>query len=196
MFNRRRKRKSNSDSSNGSKSGKKNENSNPGESSAKGLQQSDPYDLEERFVMNQESQFPQALTEIKQGKKRTHWLWFILPTPPYIVDGKECGSEMNRYFVLRGDAPETYLKVETLRSNYLEICKAMECQLKFGNTLRNIFGPYDCPKVISSLSLFSETALQIKDDEVATLCNNLLSMEEKKTPKLTKRHATDDARKT
>mmetsp|Transcript_2421 Transcript_2421/g.5624 ORF Transcript_2421/g.5624 Transcript_2421/m.5624 type:complete len:191 (-) Transcript_2421:4185-4757(-) len=190
MFKRRRKRKSNSDSDSASddsshnspKSGKKNHNSNPGESSS-----SDPYDLVERFVMNQEIQFPQALTEIKQGKKRTHWLWFILPTPPYIVNGKEMGSETNRYFVLRGKAPKAYLKVDTLRSNYLEICRAMECQLKFGNTLGNMFGPYDCPKVISSLNLFNETALQIKDDELATLCNSLLSMEKKKNPKSPKR---------
>jgi uncharacterized protein (DUF1810 family) len=187
MFKRRRKRKCDNDLSNdssnaASKSGKKHHNSNPGEFISNDHKHEDPHDLVERFVINQEIRFPQALTEIKQGKKRTHWLWFILPSPPYIVDGKECGSEMNRYFVLRGDASKAYLKVDTLRSNYLEISRAMECQLKFGNTLRNMFGPYDCPKVMSSLNLFNETALKMKDDELATLCSSLLLMEEKKNP--------------
>ncbi|CAJ1966035.1 unnamed protein product [Cylindrotheca closterium] len=193
----RRKRTSDSDdslsnnsssNSSASQSGKNSQNSNPGDSSvSKDHQQSDPHDLIERFVMNQKARFPHAIAEIKQGKKRTHWLWFILPTPPYIVDGKERGSEMNRYFALRGDAPQAYLKVDALRYNYLEICRAMECQLKFGNTFRNMFGPYDCPKVISSLNMFNETALQMKDDELATVCSSLLSMDKKKNPNSTKR---------
>ena len=189
MLKRIRKRKSDGDeeASKKSENKKMNPDSKPGDSND--LQESDPYDLVERFVANQDDYFSQALTEIKQGKKRTHWLWFILPTPPYIVNGEECGSEMNRHFVLRGDAPKAYLKMESLRSNYVEICRAMECQLKFGNTLRNIFGPLDRPKVISSLKLFQQTALLMKDDELVTLCSSLLSMEEKKNPKSAKKQA-------
>lgn len=184
MLKRLRKRKSNNENSSNEaaadNSVKKTRNAKRGDSSDNSEEQSDPYDLVERFVVNQEDYFLQALAEIKQGRKRTHWLWFMLPTPPYIVNGKECGSETNRYFVLRDDAPKAYLKMKPLRSNYVAICQAMECQLKFGNSLQNIFGPYDCPKVISSLMLFKKTALQLKDDELATLCSSLLAMEEEK----------------
>jgi uncharacterized protein (DUF1810 family) len=36
------------------------------------------YDLE-RFVAAQEAGFPRALAELRQGRKRSHWMWFIFP---------------------------------------------------------------------------------------------------------------------
>ena len=38
----------------------------------------DPFDLE-RFVTAQRSTFSTALDELKVGRKRCHWLWFIFP---------------------------------------------------------------------------------------------------------------------
>ena len=39
---------------------------------------SDPHDLN-RFVEAQESVYEQALSEIKSGRKRSHWMWFVFP---------------------------------------------------------------------------------------------------------------------
>ena len=72
--------------------------------------QHDPHNIYERFVRNHLTMFNTAYTEIRQGQKRTHWVWFIFPTSPYIVNGIERGSQMNRHFALRSDdAVKAYL---------------------------------------------------------------------------------------
>jgi uncharacterized protein (DUF1810 family) len=38
----------------------------------------DPFDLE-RFVTAQAPVFPAVLAELKAGRKRTHWMWFVFP---------------------------------------------------------------------------------------------------------------------
>ena len=38
----------------------------------------DPFDLD-RFVRAQETTYAQALTEIRGGRKRSHWMWFVFP---------------------------------------------------------------------------------------------------------------------
>jgi uncharacterized protein (DUF1810 family) len=38
----------------------------------------DKFDLN-RFVQAQEAVYPRALTEIKRGRKQSHWMWFIFP---------------------------------------------------------------------------------------------------------------------
>ena len=139
---------------------------------------SDPFDLVSRFVDNQEIYFLSALAEIRQGKKRGCWLWFMLPTPPYVVNGVERGSSMNRHFCLRGDeSVKAYLAMEPLRSNYFQLVSAIWMQLRYGNTLSNIFGPMDDVKVVSSLTLFGRIATEIGDLELAETCLSILKEE-------------------
>jgi len=38
----------------------------------------DPFDLD-RFVQAQDAIYSQALSELKNGRKRSHWMWFIFP---------------------------------------------------------------------------------------------------------------------
>jgi hypothetical protein len=42
------------------------------------LTAADPFDLE-RFVTAQAPVFPAVLAELKAGRKRTHWMWFVFP---------------------------------------------------------------------------------------------------------------------
>ena len=51
----------------------------------------DPFNLKGRFVDNQRTVFQTAVKEIRDGSKKTHWMWFVIPTPPYIDGGKEKG---------------------------------------------------------------------------------------------------------
>ena len=140
----------------------------------------DPFDLVSRFVDNQEIYFPSALAEIRQGKKRGCWLWFMLPTPPYVVNSVERGSSMNRHFCLRGDeSVKAYLAMEPLRSNYFQLVSAIWMQLRYGNTLSNIFGPMDDVKVVSSLTLFGRIATELGDTELAETCLFILKEEKK-----------------
>jgi hypothetical protein len=41
-------------------------------------QQPDPFDLE-RFVDAQEGTYTRAVAELRQGEKRSHWMWYIFP---------------------------------------------------------------------------------------------------------------------
>ena len=63
-------------------------NSNESRSSA------DPYNLS-RFVQAQADDYEQALSEIRSGKKRTHWMWYIFPQ----IDGLALSSTSKRYSI-------------------------------------------------------------------------------------------------
>ena len=39
---------------------------------------SDPFDLQ-RFVAAQDPHYPAVLAELRAGRKRTHWMWFVFP---------------------------------------------------------------------------------------------------------------------
>jgi uncharacterized protein (DUF1810 family) len=58
--------------------------------------------------------FNKALQEIKAGRKRTHWIWYIFPTPPY-----PGSSDINKYYALGTDPtnPQEHL---TLANQYLK----------------------------------------------------------------------------
>jgi uncharacterized protein (DUF1810 family) len=55
----------------------------------------DPFGLE-RFMSAQEGVYPQALEELRGGRKRSHWIWFIFPQ----IDGLG-SSETTRYFAIK-----------------------------------------------------------------------------------------------
>lgn len=54
----------------------------------------DPYDLS-RFVRAQENDYEQALEEIRGGRKRTHWMWYVFPQ----VDGLAFSPTSKRYSI-------------------------------------------------------------------------------------------------
>jgi uncharacterized protein (DUF1810 family) len=41
-------------------------------------EQNDPFDLA-RFTSAQETVYDRALAEVRSGRKRSHWMWFIFP---------------------------------------------------------------------------------------------------------------------
>jgi Uncharacterized conserved protein len=54
----------------------------------------DPYDLQ-RFVRAQEHDYEEALSEIRSGRKRSHWMWYIFPQ----FDGLGVSPTSKRYAV-------------------------------------------------------------------------------------------------
>ena len=144
--------------------------------------QEDPHDIQERFVNNHQRDFPRALREIKNGKKESCWLWWILPAAPYTVNGVEKGSTTNRKYALRGDeAVEAFLSFKSedgtdLRQNYFDIVSAIYKQMKRGKSLRELLGDLDDVKVVSSLELFAHVAEQMEDNELAFVCRNVLEL--------------------
>jgi len=100
-----------------------------------------------RFLEAQKSTFKQALTEITEGKKETHWMWFIFPQLDGITPNP---SEMNRKYSLTQDEAVQFLKHRTLGSRLRRITQAIQTS---GKTSKEIFGT-DSEKLRSSMTLF------------------------------------------
>jgi uncharacterized protein (DUF1810 family) len=106
------------------------------------------YDLS-RFLLAQKQTYPQALSEIKEGRKQTHWMWFVFPQ----IKGLGF-SETSKYYAIQDlDEAKAYLDHEVLGSRLLEISQAL-LQLEENNP-NEIFGSPDDMKLKSSMTLFA-----------------------------------------
>jgi hypothetical protein len=65
---------------------------------------SDPYNLS-RFVQAQEDDYEQALSEIRRGRKQSHWMWYIFPQ----IAGLGSSSTSKRYAIRSAAEAEAYL---------------------------------------------------------------------------------------
>ncbi len=102
----------------------------------------------ERFVKAQEWQYADALSEIKNGCKVGHWIWYIFPQLHGL--GR---SEMCEIYGIRGRAEaEEYLKNPTLSARLREISEALLAHK--GKSAKQILGGIDAMKVRSSMTLF------------------------------------------
>jgi len=64
----------------------------------------DPYHLS-RFLHAQQDDFPRALAEIRAGRKRTHWMWYIFPQ----IDGLAVSATSKHYAIKSIDEARAYL---------------------------------------------------------------------------------------
>lgn len=104
------------------------------------------YDID-RFIKMQELYYEIALSEIKDGYKRTHWIWYIFPQLKGL--GQSYNSE---YYGFDGvDEVIEYMKNPYLRNNMIEICNEL---YKLDDSIENIFGYPDYLKLNSCMTLF------------------------------------------
>lgn len=106
------------------------------------------YDLE-RFVKNQVYDYPKALEEIKAGRKKTHWIWYIFPQL------KGLGTSYNsQYFgIENAEEAECYLSHPVIGSRLREISSAL-LSLNDSDPV-NVMGEIDSMKLHSSMTLFA-----------------------------------------
>ena len=92
----------------------------------------------ERFVKAQAGVYETALKEIRQGRKKSHWIWYIFPQL------KGLGfSEMAQYYGIADLAEaRAYLANDVLRSRLIEISEAL-LALPSGNALSVMGSPDD-----------------------------------------------------
>ena len=102
-----------------------------------------------RFLDAQSNSYEQALSEIKSGRKRSHWMWFIFPQ----LQGLGY-SETARFYAIK-DLQEArlYLQHPVLGPRLIEISKAL-LALE-GKTANQILGNPDDLKLRSSMTLFA-----------------------------------------
>ena len=106
------------------------------------------YNLE-RFLKAQESDYSQALSEIRNGRKQSHWIWFVFPQ----IAG--LGSSVTSKFYAIEDLAEAgqYLDHPVLGKRLVEISRALA---EFnGRTANQILGSPDDLKVKSCMTLFN-----------------------------------------
>ena len=106
----------------------------------------------DRFIKAQTNTYRIAMSEIKNGKKRTHWMWFIFPQL------RELGvSSISRYYGLEGlDEARAYLEHPVLSGRLYEACGVL-LEHKDKSALE-IFGDIDEMKLKSSMTLFALTS--------------------------------------
>ena len=107
----------------------------------------DLFDLE-RFVKVQDTydSYDTALQEIKNGRKESHWMWYVFPQ----IHGLGHSSMSQRYSIKSLLEAKAFLEDETLGKRLYD---AMEALPVFGDA-EDIFGALDAMKLRSCLTLF------------------------------------------
>lgn len=106
------------------------------------------YDLS-RFTAAHQKDYEKALCEIRNGKKRTHWMWYIFPQ----IQGLGDSVTTERYAIQSEEEARAFLSDPYLGKNLLEISNALlllEC-----NDPYKVFEYPDTLKLRSSMTLFA-----------------------------------------
>ncbi|MCL2808718.1 MAG: DUF1810 domain-containing protein [Treponema sp.] len=104
----------------------------------------------QRFIDAQENCYKNALEEIKDGYKKSHWMWFIFPQ----IIGLGF-SEISQYYAIKDiNEAELYLQHDLLGNRLIEISQVL-LDLDCDNA-QKIFGFPDDLKLCSSMTLFSQ----------------------------------------
>jgi uncharacterized protein (DUF1810 family) len=106
------------------------------------------YNLE-RFTDAQRTDYATALSEIKSGRKQSHWMWYIFPQ----VLGLGYTSTSILYSIKDLDEATAYLKHKVLGKRLIEISNALLALET--NDAHKIFGSPDDMKLRSSMTLFT-----------------------------------------
>ena len=112
---------------------------------------SDPHDLE-RFVEAQESVIGDVKRELRSGRKRSHWMWFVFPQ----IAGLGRSDMARRYAIDSLAEARAYLAHPVLGPRLRE-CTALVNDVD-GRTANEIFGSPDDLKFRSSMTLFEAAA--------------------------------------
>ena len=107
----------------------------------------DPFDLK-RFVDAQALVYPDVLSELRQGRKQSHWMWFIFPQ----LAGLGHSAMAQRYALSSRDEALAYLGHGILGPRLRE-CTVLVNAVE-GRTIHEILGSPDDLKFRSSITLF------------------------------------------
>ena len=119
----------------------------------------DQYGLE-RFVSAQESTFEQARSELRAGRKRSHWMWFIFPQ----IRGLGSSPTAQRFALSGQDEADAYLDHPLLGPRLRE-CTSLVNQVT-QHSVHEIFGYPDDLKFHSSVTLFAQAAQRSGRDAI------------------------------
>jgi len=102
-----------------------------------------------RFLEAQHLDYSQALAEIKNGQKRSHWIWYVFPQ----IHGLGFSSTSEFYAIKNLNEAKDYLQHPVLGSRLIEVTKAVLAVN--GKTANQIMGSPDDLKLKSCMTLFN-----------------------------------------
>jgi uncharacterized protein (DUF1810 family) len=107
----------------------------------------DPFELQ-RFVNAQAPVYAQVMSELRSGRKRSHWMWFVFPQ----IAGLGHSPMAHRYAIASREEALAYLEHPTLGPRLRE-CTQTLCGID-GRSIGEILGSPDDLKFRSSMTLF------------------------------------------
>lgn len=113
----------------------------------------DPFELA-RFVDAQSRVYDSVLDELRAGRKRTHWIWYVFPQ----LAGLGSSPASARFAISGIDEARAYLAHPVLGPRLRE-CSRIVGELQ-NTTAENIFGWPDYLKVRSSMTLFARVTTE------------------------------------
>jgi uncharacterized protein (DUF1810 family) len=112
---------------------------------------SDHFNLE-RFISAQDPVYEEVISELRQGRKTGHWMWFVFPQ----ISGLG-GSWMAQKYAIRSRAEaEAYLAHPILGPRLIDCTRLVTSVNRY--SIHEIFGSIDMLKFRSSITLFAEVA--------------------------------------
>lgn len=104
------------------------------------------------------SAYDRALAELRSGRKRSHWIWFVLPQ----IQGLGRSAMAQRYGIAGISEARAYLADPLLRQRLEAVIAVIDAQLRQpGHGLEQLMGSgLDAAKTVSSLTLFEAAGLE------------------------------------
>ena len=128
----------------------------------------------DRFRLAQQHDYEQALAELRGGRKRSHWIWYIFPQLAGLGS-----SPMAQSYGLQGiEEASAYLADPQLRSRLLAVSNAVRSHVDHepAAALQTVMGSeIDALKLVSSMTLFREIARLAGDGEIASAADAILA---------------------
>jgi uncharacterized protein (DUF1810 family) len=117
---------------------------------------SDPFDLQ-RFVDAQARVYRTVVDELRSGRKRSHWIWFVFPQ----LSGLGSSPTAARYAISSLDEARAFLAHKLLGPRLHECAQLVNAVQ--GRSIGEIFGSPDDMKVRSSMTLFARATQDNRD---------------------------------
>ncbi len=117
---------------------------------------SDPYNLQ-RFLEAQQEDYADVCAELRAGRKRTHWMWYIFPQ----IKGLGHSATAEWFAISSLDEARAYLQHPVLGPRLRECAQLVN--LVDGRSLHEIFGSPDDLKFRSSMTLFAHATAENRE---------------------------------
>jgi len=109
-----------------------------------------PADSLDRFVEAQDPVFDQVCVELRAGRKRSHWMWFIFPQ----IAGLGLSAMSRKYAIADRAEAVAYLQHPVLGPRLIECTRLVQAVEQ--RALEDIFGAIDAVKFRSCMTLFAQ----------------------------------------